>query len=145
MDNDYGIDLAEIRRVIGTADVLIVRFAIVEQRLLIDTRTNDVDGPLIKVVPRVQSMEERLEGLQKLRPRFPIPDRIMSFWWPRHIESLQTSGVWNAVSERMAATGDARSVERAQRVYRELLGEERREVRRAIRGEGYQSLWESRV
>ena len=145
MDNDYGIDLAEIRRVIGTADVLIVRFAIVEKRLLIDSRINDLDGPLIKVVSRVQSMEERLEGLQQLRPRFPSPDKIMSFWWPRHIESLQTSGIWNAVSERMASLGDARAVEQAHLVYRELLGEERREVHRAIRGEGYQSLWESRV
>ena len=145
MENDYGIDLAEIRRVIRTADVLIVRFAIVEKRLLIDTRTNDIDGPLIKVVPRVQSMEERLEGLQKLRPRFPTPDRIMSFWWPGHIESLQTSGIWDDVAARMAATGDARSADQAQLVYRELLGEERREVHRAIRGEGYQSLWESRV
>lgn len=145
MDSDFGIDLGEIRRVIETADVLIVRFAIVEKRLLVDARTNDLDGPLIKLVPRVESMEERLEGLKKLRPRFALPDRIMSFWWPRHIEALDSSGVWSSVVERMATLGDPRAVEQARNVYRELLAEERREVFRAIRGEGYQALWEARV
>ncbi len=142
MNDDYGLDLAEIRELIDTADVFVARFALVEKRLLVDMRTNQLDGPLIQLVPRVQSMEERVESLRQLRPRFELPDKLMSFWWPRHIEALETSGVWRHLTERLATSGDERAVVRSRQVYGELLAEERCEVVRAIRGDGYKSLWE---
>ena len=142
MDNDYGLDLREIRQLIDTAEVFIVRFALVDKRLLVDTRKNDVDGPMIKLVPRAESIEDRVESLKRLRPRFPLPDKLMSFWWPRHIEALDTSGIWNYLTERLASLGDPQAIEQSRLVYRELQTEERSEVVRAIRGQGYQSLWE---
>src|SRR5450759_3409693 len=76
---DYGLDMDEVVRVIESADVLVVRFAIVDTRLLIDARTTDTEGPLIAVVPKAGSVEERFKALKKLRPRFSLPDKIMSF------------------------------------------------------------------
>ncbi len=91
--DDYGLDMDEVARVIDTADVLIVRFAILDKRLLVDTRSDDHDGPHISVVDKAGSVEERFKSLKKLRPRFPLPEKIMSFMWPRHIETFRRSMV----------------------------------------------------
>ena len=146
MENDFGLDLQEIMNVIDTAEVLIVRFAIVDKRLLVDARHSADEGPLIKLVPRAGSIEERFRHLKELRPRFPLPERIMSFMWPRHIALLQASGVWQRIVDRLGALGRDGTVEECEVAYRELLAEERAQVVAAIRGDsGYQSLWEHRA
>jgi len=145
MENDFGLDLQEIMKVIDTAEVLVVRFAIVDKRLLVDVRHNEEEGPLIKLVPRANSVEERFRHLKQIRPRFPLPERIMSFMWPRHVALLQTSGVWQRIVERLEALGHAGTADECEATYQELLAEERTQVVAAIRGEaGYQSLWERR-
>lgn len=146
MENDFGLDLQEIMKVIDTAEVLVVRFAIVDRRLLVDARHNEDEGPLIKLVPRADSVEERFRHLKQIRPRFPLPERIMSFMWPRHAALLQASGVWQRIVDRLEALGHAGTDAQCESVYQELLAEERAQVVAAIRGEsGYQSLWERRA
>ena len=146
MENDFGLDIQEIMKVIDTAEVLVVRFAIIDKRLLIDARHSQVEGPLIRLVPRADSVEERFRHLKQMRPRFPLPERIMSFMWPRHVELLQTSGVWQRIVDRLRALGHSGTAEECEAVYRELLAEEKAQVVAAIRGEaGYQSLWERRA
>jgi hypothetical protein len=141
--DDYGLDIDEVSRVIDAAEVLVVRFAILDKRLLIDARTNDTDGPLIAVVPRAQSVEDRFKSLKKLRPLFPLPEKIMSFMWPRHIDTMKNSGVWEKIESRLISLGGEPMVEQCQVAYRELAHQERLEVLSAIKGgEGYQSLWE---
>ena len=146
MENDFGLDVQEIMKVVDTAEVLVVRFAIIDKRLLVDARHNEKEGPLIKLVPRADSVEERFRHLKQLRPRFPLPERIMSFMWPRHVELLQTSGVWQRIVDRLRVLGSGGIDEECEAVYRELLAEEKTQVLAAIRGEeGYQSLWERRA
>jgi len=141
--DDYGLDIDEVTRVIDSAEVLVVRFAILDKRLLIDTRTDENNGPLIAVVPRAQSVEDRFKSLKKLRPRFPLPERIMSFMWPRHIETMKSAGVWEKIESQLVSLGGEPMAEQCQVVYRDLAHQERLEVLSAIRGgEGYQSLWE---
>jgi len=146
MENDFGLDLQEIMKVIDTAEVLVVRFVIIERRLLVDARHNTDEGPLIQLVPRASSIEERFRHLKEVRPRFPLPERIMSFMWPRHIALLEASGVWQRIVDRLGAPANASVAEECAAAYRELLAEERAQVMAAIRGDsGYQSLWERRA
>ena len=141
--DDYGLDIDEVTRVIDAAEVLVVRFAIVDKRLLIDSRTNENEGPLIALVPKAGSVEERFKSLKKLRPRFPLPEKIMSFMWPRHIDTLRNSGIWDKIAGRMVSLGGADMTPRCEEVFQQLAMEEKAEVLQAIRGgEGYQSLWE---
>jgi hypothetical protein len=143
MSNDFGIDLDEIFKVLDTADVLIIRFQLVDQRLLIDARHTDVDPPLVKLVPRAGSVEERFRSLKELRPRLPLPDKIMSFQWPRHVRVLADAGVWQRVVDRMSASGHTNVQSMCDAVWQELVAAERREEMAAIRGgEGFQTLWE---
>lgn len=141
--DDYGLDIGEVTKVINDSQVLVVRFAIVNKRLLVDSRTNEQDGPHIAVVDRAGSIEERFKALKKMRPRFPLPDKIMSFMWPRHIETFRKSGLWDKIQERLVSLGGEPMLERCAKAFEDLAHEERIEVLTAIRGgEGYQALWE---
>jgi len=49
MNDDYGVDIDEVFKVIDAADVLVVRFHIIQKRLLVDYRTKAGVGPMIAV------------------------------------------------------------------------------------------------
>jgi hypothetical protein len=140
---DYGLDMEEVTRVIDTADVLVIRFAIVDKRLLIDARTTDTEGPLIAVVPKAGSVEERFKALKKLRPRFSLPDKIMSFTWPRHIETFRNAGLADRIEARLVGLGGELMAPRVRDAIASLAEEEQAEILSAIRGgDGYQTLWQ---
>lgn len=143
MTDDFGVDLDEVFRVIETADVLIVRFQIIQKRLLVDFRTRPGLGPMMALVQRAESVEDRFRSIKRMRPEFPFPERVMSFHWPRSTPVLLTSGAWQHVVDRMAVLGGHESIDDCGRTMEELLREERSEVHSAIRGsEHYQTLWE---
>jgi hypothetical protein len=145
MENNFGLDLEDIFSVIDTAEVILIRLQLVEQRILIDTRRNSVEGPMIALVPRAGSAEERFRSLKRMRPRFPVPDRIMSFQWPRQAGSLKTSGVWDRIVQRLSPDTPDEVAQRCEEVFQELLRLERQETIAAIRGgEGYETVWERR-
>jgi hypothetical protein len=141
--DDYGLDMSEVARVIDSSQVLVIRFAILDKRLLIDARTNEQDGPFIGVVPKAGSVEERFKALKKLRPRFPLPEKILSFMWPRHIETFRASGLCERIQSRLVSLGGEEMVRKCDEAFAELEQGERAEVFSAIRGgEGYQTLWQ---
>ena len=141
--DDYGVDVSEIGRVIDSADVVVVRFAILEERLLIDYRTNDQDGPLIAVVPRAGSVEERFKSLKKLRPRFPLPEKITSFMWPRHFDTFRDCGLCSRIQERLISLGGDDMAASCHEAFEHLHQTERAEVFAAIKGgDGYETIWQ---
>jgi hypothetical protein len=141
MDNAYHLDVGEILRTLRSADVVVLRFVTVPQRLLIDNRTNDVDGPLLKLVPRAANAEDRFKSLKQLRPRFKLPQKITAVFWPRYIHSLQDHGVWQAIVQRVVDAGYAAVAAEAEAIFEELRAMERAEMYNAIAGEGYRTLW----
>ena len=145
MDTDYAIDLGAVFEVIDNAEVIIFRFVTIPQRLLFDARHTDVEGPLLRTVPRATSLEERFKTLKQLRPRFKIPERITAIWWPKYIRSLEDSGVWQRIQRRMAQAGYPRLADAAEEVLRELCLLERAEIFNAITGAGYHTLWERKA
>ena len=143
MSDEYGVDLDEVFKVIDSADVLVVRFDIVQKRLLVDFRTKPGVGPAIAVVAPAESVEDRFRSIKRMRPEFPFPERVMSFQWPRSMRVLLGSGVWERIVNRMGALGGEEASQSCRMAMDQLEGEERQEVGRAIRGaEHYQTLWE---
>jgi hypothetical protein len=141
MDNDYSVDLGDIVSTIRSHDVLVMRFVAAGQRLLLDFRATELDGPLIKVVPPVRSVEERYRELRQIRPRLDLPEKIVAIWWPRFTTSLRTTGVWDEVMRRVSDCGHPDAVRRAEDALDELVGIERAHQRAAITGEGFKTLW----
>lgn len=141
MSDDYGVDLDEILRVIDRAAVLIVRFEVLEPRLLVDFRADPPDRPIIQLVDRVNSAEERFRHLKSLRPRLPLPERILSFPWPRAVRAFDESGIWEKIEARLLSLGaDPNHVKSIQQ---QLLDGERAVTVAAITGgEGFRTIWE---
>jgi len=133
VEDDLGVDLSEVISVVNTAEVFVVMFQIFERRLLVDCRTGGGETPLIRVVDRVRSSEERFRELQRLRPRLSSPEKIVAFQWPRSVRMFVESGVWKAIEERVRSLGASESTCLA--VLSELQWEERHEELKAVRGE----------
>jgi hypothetical protein len=141
VDNDYNIDLGEIAATIRSADVITMRFVTVGQRLLVDFRTTEIDGPMLKLVEPAKTVQQRYASLRSLRPRFAAPEKIVSIWWPRFAASLATTGAWDDVLERVAESGHPEAVREAAEVLAELIEMEREQQRGSITGEGFRTLW----
>jgi hypothetical protein len=143
MSDEFGVDLDEVFRIIDVAEVVVMRFHLIEPRLLIDFRAKHGVRPFMRIVPRAQSVEDRFRSIKRLRPQFPFPDKVMSVHWPRSVPVLLASGVWQHLVDRISALGDDETTETCGRIIDELLANERNEVAGAIRGAGhYQTLWE---
>jgi hypothetical protein len=142
MDNDYVLNLDDILRTVETADVIRLRFQLLDKRLVIDNRTSEVEGPMVKLVNRAGSSEESFRNLKRMRPRFPLPEKMTAIFWPKYANTLRSTGVWSAVMRRIEATGFDDSVRQADEVMQEMLQMERREIRNAIYGEGFQTVWQ---
>jgi hypothetical protein len=142
MDNDFDLDHGEIINTIRKAEVVTFRFVVVGERLLFDTRSSEIDPPLVKLVPRATSVEDRFRALKELRPRFKLPEKISAVWWPKSIESMVSHGVWDAIVERISSAGFAEAARDYSSVLDELRKSERKELHNALTGDGYQSLWE---
>lgn len=142
MDNEFRLDLSEVKENFRTSEVISIYFAMTRKTLLIDTRSNDLEGPMVRIVPMATSLEERLASLEKLRPRFPRPESITVLPWPKYVSSLKRLGIWDELVQRFAASGHAETVRRLESLYRDIDEMEQQEIRRAIAGERYETLWE---
>src|SRR5690606_9109305 len=110
-------------------------------RLLLDFRSSEVDGPFVRVVQPVRSIDERYRALKQLRPRFALPDRIVAIWWPRFASSLRSTGVWADVMQRVSESGHVDAVRAAEDALDELIRLEAQAQRDAVRGEGFRTMW----
>ncbi len=141
MDSDYRIDVSEVNRNIDVADVVALYFPLLRKTLLMDQRANDIDGPMIRVVPMANTPEERFQSLLKMRPRFGRPDSITIIPWPKYISSLAELGIWDRIVRRYADAGSPEVVRQCEKCFAELAKLEREEIRRAISGENYETIW----
>jgi len=143
LDTGFDLDFDAVRENIDEAEVVTLYFPLLRKTLLVDTRSNDVDGPMVRLVPMADSSHERFESLQRLRPRFPRPESITMIPWGRRVASLQSAGIWDGLIDRLTRTGNHAAVVSAEDGLRSLLRLEARELGDAIRGEHYQTLWAS--
>ncbi|GAB4329965.1 MAG: hypothetical protein Kow0010_14700 [Dehalococcoidia bacterium] len=142
MDNDFSVDIDEIAATLQTSDVVTIRFVTVGERLLLDFRATEVEGPLVRVVEPVRTAGERYASLKRLRPRFAVPERIVAVWWPRFVPSLRSTGVWEGVRMRIAEAERPECLEEAEAALRELMALERANVRNAVLGFGFRTMWQ---
>ncbi|MBI2906063.1 MAG: hypothetical protein HYX92_00260 [Chloroflexi bacterium] len=143
MDSEYCIDIAEICRSVDSAEVVSMYFPLLRRAVLVDFRSDSVEGPMVKVVPMVDSIEDRFRSLRRLRPRFARPESITVIPWPKYVRSLERLGIWDRIVQRLVASEHAAVVDACARSFNELLQIEAEELLNAIKGETYQSVWQS--
>ena len=141
VDSAYDVDLDALLRAVRTNDHLIVRFSTIGQRLFLDYRTSETEGPGAFLLPAANSMGDRLSSIAAVRPNFPRPERLAVIAWPLRVGSLGRLGFIEAARQRLAAMDAFDAVRDLDATYSRLLGAEREEIRRAITGDQYQTIW----
>jgi hypothetical protein len=140
-ENGLLVDLAEVEKVVDLCDVFTIMFRLFPERLLVDSRTSEQDGPLVAVVGPVATVEERYHWLSRKRPSFGPPERFMFFLWPHTIAFLEQCSIVARIRRRCEATGGLAAVAMLDRALAKLRQEEWLSTKAAITGENYRSLW----
>lgn len=141
IDGGYGIDIEAVTQNIDEAAVVSLHFPMLRRTLLIDTRCGPNEGPLVCVVTMVSSSAERFESLRRLRPELPRPESLTMIPWPHSVGQLETTGVWERVTARLQECGGAEVLIDSRRCLRELRSLELNELRHAITGSQYHTVW----
>ena len=136
-----GFNLDEALRAIDTAEVLVVGFGWLAQRLLVDARRTESAGPYVRIVEPVRSAQERLRQLQELRPGFADPESFLFFPWPGRVDSFVRAGLFSRIRER--CRDDAQAERDCDRTLQQLEALDRDDLRQAILGgEKYHTLYQ---
>ena len=141
-ENGMMVDLEEIRRVVDNADVFTIGFRMFPERLIVDARTSDTIGPMVRVVEPVASVEERFFWLGTERPSFGAPENFTFFMWPHSVRYFEESGLGQMIRNRVYGLGfEQVGAEMAEAVVR-LNALEQQATFDAIHGRNHHTLWE---
>ena len=141
LDGGFELDIDAVRENIAEAEVVTLYFPLLRKTLLVDTRSNEVVGPFVRLVPMASNSGERFESLRRLRPQLPRADSITMIPWGRRVAALEDAGIWDRLLARLSEGGDARALARARDCLDELRSLERQEFGNAIRGAQYETVW----
>ena len=140
-NNHFYDDLNDVKANILEADVISIFFPNFQKSVLVDTRSNDTDGPSIMLPPMARSPRERVKSMEKLRPGFPEVKNMILIPWLRYIFSLEESGIWELLIERLNQSTHLNSNLAANTILDELKNLEYLELLDVIKGNQYQTIW----
>lgn len=146
-DNGLAVDLDAAEEAVSEADVMVIGFDFMADRLLLDLREDSHrhTPPLIEIVEPLNSAQERAVWLSARRPSVSPPERFVFFVWPHTIEYLEASPVLDGVARRIDADHGLDMRVELDAAARELRRRERHHTLSAVRGhEGFETLWARR-
>ena len=123
------------------ADVLSLFFPYFGKAILLDTRSNETDGPVIMLTEMVRSPQERIRSLERLRPGFPDVEKMILIPWVRYISTLVESGIWDSIVTRLEQSTFDDPDKSTEILLSELKKMERVELISAIKGPKYETIW----
>lgn len=139
-ENGVLIDFEELRKVVDECDVFTVGFRLFPQRMIVDTRSNGSEGPMLEVVEPVTTVEERFFWLGQRRPSFGVPKRFTFFIWPHSIGYFEESGVGDLIRRRVYPEDPDTGRQMAEAMIR-LHTLEQKAVQDAITGTNCHTIW----
>jgi hypothetical protein len=83
LDGGLELDIEAVRENIAEAEVVTLYFPFLRKTLLVDRRSTQHLGPLVRVVPMARSTTDRFESLQQMCPELPKPESITMIQWGR--------------------------------------------------------------
>ena len=141
MDGDFVLDLEDVNDSVEHAEVMSLSFPKFNKALVIDTRSNSADGPLVCIMPMVGSPQERIRSIRKLREDFPRIESLTVIPWARYIDSLVSLGVWDRIVGRLAASGHSAPNDVCSALLRDLRRMEKAEIADVLSGDNYHTIW----
>jgi len=139
-ENGVLVDFDEITRLVTTADVFTVAFSNFPERLIVDTRSNDIEAPLVQVVEPARSARDRMNWLSRRRPSLGTPETFSFFAWPHSPGFMVQSGVWDRIRNRVEE-GESQVSVQCDLAITALLNLDRDATFAVLRGEHCLTLW----
>ena len=140
-DNDQFLN--QVLAGISEAEIVTIFFPLLRRALVIDTRHDVETDQMVRVMPQVGSMEERIALIEGLRPQFGKVRSILGIPWIKSVNTLGEQGVVEQLEKRLSDSG--MPLLKARMAVSEALAELTRMEHRAyvsmIMGDGYQTLW----
>jgi len=140
-ENGVLVDLDEVRKLVATADVFTVGFASFPERLIVDTRSNDREVPLVQVVEPARGARERLLWLSRRRPSLGPPQAFSFFAWPHSPSFMVQSGIWDRIRRRVGAETDPEVAVQCDLAIRQLMNLDKEATLALLKGENCLTLW----
>lgn len=142
LDNGVETDLDVICTNVEEAEVVSLYFPSLGKTLLIDNRATEHVGPMVRLLPMASSSADRLRSIRRLRPELPRPTSVTWIPWTRRVVSLHSLGVWERIMRRFDEHPDTHAPRDAALACLATLERlERNELRCAITGDRYRTLW----
>jgi hypothetical protein len=140
-ENGLAFDMDALQELLRKADVLTIGFAAFPERLLVDARHNQWDGPMVALVAPVQTVQERYLWLGKHRGSFGPPDAFSFFVWPKSVRTMVEEDVLAPMRARLDEVSVG-SDDALEDVLHKLLDLEQDAWRGAVRGdERWATVW----
>jgi hypothetical protein len=143
MDSFYELDRDALAASIARAEHLLFRFVTVSPRLFVDFRSDGEVGPGVHVLRAARTLFERIATIREARPELPLPERLLVVEVPARVRGLKRIGAFPAIRDRLVEMDAFDQAMELHLAYEQLQAFEREEIRQAITGDGYRTLWTS--
>ncbi len=138
--------ITQVLSTIDEAEVLTIFFPNLAKALVVDVRRNFEEGPLVRVVNQVNSMEERMAAIEKMRPGLGRVRSIAGIPWTKSIRTLGENGIVSRLEQRLSMSGqDSYAATQAcSQAFQKLQQIEQAQWVDLIKGQNplYKSIWE---
>lgn len=139
--------ITQVLFTIDEAEVLTIFFPNLAKALVVDVRRNGDEGSFVRVVNQVNSMEERMAAIERLRPGLGRVRTIAGIPWTKSIRTLGENGIMSRLEQRLVNSGEATSSAAAacQEAFQKLQEIEYAQWVDLIKARNplYRSIWES--
>ena len=140
-ENGVLVDLEDVAKLVSEADVFTVGFAHFPERLIVDTRSDMKEAPLVQVVEPASGPRDRLAWLRRRRPSLGSPRSFTFMAWPHSPAFMQETGVWDRIRHQVNAENDLGVDSQCEQALRELQNLDLQATLAVLRGERCLQLW----
>ena len=140
-ENGVLVDFDEISTLLTTADVFAVGFASFPERLIVDTRVNERESPIVQVVEPARSARDRMVWLSRRRPSLGAPEAFSFFAWPHSPDFMVQSGIWDRIRRAAGAEYNNEVSVQCDLAIKQLHNLDREATFALLKGEHCLTLW----
>ena len=101
--------ISQVLTTIYEAEVMTIFFPNLSKALVVDTRAGFGEKPFIRVMNQVNSMEERMSSIEKMRPNLGRVRSIAGIPWTKSIRTLKENDILMRLERRLQMAGLSQS------------------------------------
>jgi hypothetical protein len=140
-ENGVMVDLDDVAKLVSEADVFTVGFANFPERLIVDTRSDMNETPMVQVVEPASGPRDRLAWLQRRRPSLGAPHAFSFMAWPHSPSFMRDTGIWDRIRQQVKADTDLNIDSQCDQAIRQLQNLDLQATLAVLRGDRCLTLW----